>query len=205
MDVKDVAFIASPLSSGIRTLEPDEPRLTLQHFKTVSNVIKHVAPHNCDARRSDSNEWPRSLIFDVAYGYAALNTWGTPRFTNFTRMCTRNSYYDNLDNGDNENGDGGSGEGGNGGGGGGSDHRNIGGHGESSQQNPCAERAANRQKRRLGRQLESSNPADPQAPDLADMLLALWMHNARKRQRRAHEKKVERTQEKVRAWLDSAE
>jgi Na+-transporting methylmalonyl-CoA/oxaloacetate decarboxylase gamma subunit len=58
-------------------------------------------------------------------------------------------------------------------------------------------------KRSFGRQ--AHNLADSQEPDLADMVLALWTHNARKGPRQADAKKVDRTQEKVRAWLDSAE
>ena len=58
-----------------------------------------------------------------------------------------------------------------------------------------------RRKRRVGGQ--ASNTADSQTPDFADMILALWMHNARKGQRQARAMKAEKTREKVRTWLDS--
>jgi hypothetical protein len=38
--------------------------------------------------------------------------------------------------------------------------------------------------------------ADSQTPDFADMILALWMHNARKGQRQARAMKAEKTREK---------
>jgi hypothetical protein len=63
----------------------------------------HVsALHNSDARQSDSNEWPLPLIFNVAYGCAALKMWGVPDFINFARERANDNYYDPDDNGDKE-------------------------------------------------------------------------------------------------------
>jgi hypothetical protein len=31
-----------------------------------------VAPHNCDAHLLDDVDWPLDLVFDAAYGIAAL-------------------------------------------------------------------------------------------------------------------------------------
>jgi hypothetical protein len=52
---------------------------------------------------------------------------------------------------------------------------------------------------------QASSTADSEAPDIADMVLSLWMHNASKVQRQVHAMKAGRTREKVGKWLASAE
>ena len=210
MNVNDVAFVSSPCPLGIHSLVLGSPCLTLQHFKAVNPFVSIGSPHNCDVRQPAGAESPPSLIFDVAYGYAALNTWGTPSFINFAQTHTRGSYYDNLGNGDSEDGDGGGdddggngsggGDGGDGGrDGGGGGHRSIRWHGKSSQLNAHSKQVANHQKRRPAQQHEACNPA----PDLADMVLGLWMHNARKDMHQACMMKEEQTRESVQTWLQS--
>ncbi|KIL67119.1 hypothetical protein M378DRAFT_328945 [Amanita muscaria Koide BX008] len=44
-----------------------------------------------------------------------------------------------------------------------------------------------------------------QEVDYADMLMALWMRNAKKCPRQAQAKKADRSREKVRTWLEFAE
>jgi len=181
MTVTDVDLVVQPLAPGFTT-PPSEAnrRLTFQHF--ISNpVTTHLAPHNSDARVSDSDDWPPPLIFDVAYGYAALKTWGLPRFVESARKETRPIYYDDKDkNGDENGGGGGSGGGGDGSG-------------------PKTEHELRALK------WEGRSRAESDAPDGFDMILALWMHNARKVKPQVHAMKANRTQEKVGAWLDSVQ
>ena len=53
--------------------------------------------------------------------------------------------------------------------------------------------------------LQASSTADLEAPNIADMVLSLWMHNVRKVQHQADAMKAGRTQENVGMWLDSVE
>jgi hypothetical protein len=83
MDVTDVDLVMQPNADRLGFVtHPSEAdsRITFQHFNTQDPVM-FMAPHNSDARQSDSNEWPPPLIFDVAYGCAALKTWGLPAFS----------------------------------------------------------------------------------------------------------------------------
>ena len=210
MTVNDVDLVMQPTAAntGFITQPSDaHNRLTLHHFAVRDPLTAYVAPHNSDARRSDSDDWPPPLIFDVSYGCAALKTWGVRTFMDFTRTHTRHIYYNDGDNNGDENGD--SGDDGQG--------------GRSSQQiidhdawaakrtaKRTAKRAATRAATRAAKQAKDSGPqasstADSGAPDIADMVLSLWMHNARKVRRQADEMKAGRTREKVGTWLDSVE
>ena len=186
-------------------------RLTLQHFNALDVATALVAPHNSDARqRLDHHDWPPPLLFNISYGCAALRTWGVPQFVQFAQQHTKHIDYEEDSDNDCEMGDGGgdSGDGSDGGGnggssgGGGSDGGNggDGGGGKPDVQpmSACALRAAARVKRR-----QKMQAVDSQAPDFADMILVLWMRNARKGQGQAHEAKAGKTQKKVQAWLDS--
>ncbi|KAF8671731.1 hypothetical protein AX14_005652 [Amanita brunnescens Koide BX004] len=62
-------------------------------------------------------------------------------------------------------------------------------------------RAARREQKK--KQASNTKAADSQTPDFADIILGLWMHNARQGQRQARAMKTEKTREKVRTWLDS--
>ena len=168
-----------------------DSRVTFQHFVNPDLLTAHIAPHNSDARQSHSDDWPPPLIFDVAYGCAALKTWGVPTFMDFARTHTKNIYYNDEDNNGDENGDGGGGPSG-------------GGHGKSRFQQIFDRNArAARRAKNSGQQANST--ADSEAPDIADMVLSLWMHNARKVQPQVDAMKARRAQEKVEMWLDSAE
>ena len=201
MTVNDVDLVTQPNGDCLGfVLQPSlaTSRLTIQHFNNNDSVTAVVAPHNSDARLLDSNEWPPPLLFDVAYGNAALKTWDVPLFVNLARDRTRDIYYPNDDN-DYENGDGGDG-------GDGEPHDDVSGVGQSKKRSKKMldrdVRAARREeKRRVGRQ--ESNTADSQTPDYADMILALWVLNTRKGRRQAGAMKAEKTREKVQTWLDS--
>jgi len=108
MGVDDVPLVAQPPTVGFKGIRPpDTPRLTCQHFKSeeIDFLAAHGFPHNCDARQSDSDDWPPNLIFDAAYGCAALKTWGLPRFINFARRRIKGDYYNNEEGDDDEGGD----------------------------------------------------------------------------------------------------
>jgi hypothetical protein len=95
MSVNDVALVMQPNAEHLGFNPPPAvSRLTFQHFNTPDVVTTLVAPHNSDARqRVDQDDWPPPLLFDVAYGCAALKTWGVPQFMNLARQRTRDIYY----------------------------------------------------------------------------------------------------------------
>ena len=194
MSVNDVALVMQPNAEHLG-FNPSlaVSRLTFQHFNAPDALTTLGAPHNSDARqRVDHDDWPPPLLFDVAYGCAALNTWGVPQFMNLARQRTRHIYYDDDDNDDDdENGDGGSD------GGDGEPDVDVSGV-DQQRRKPKLDRAARREKKK-----QEAQAVDSQTPDFADMILALWMHNARKGQRQARAMKAEKTREKVRTWLDS--
>ena len=174
MTVNDVDLATQPNADHLGFVtQPSlaNSRLTFQHLNNRDAVTTLVAPHNSDARRSQSNEWPPPLLFDVTYGSAALKTWGVPGFVNFARGRTKDIYYPDYGHNDDENGD------------------------------RDARAARREEKRRVGWQ--ASSAVDSQTPDYTDMILGLWMHNARKGRRQARAMKAEKTREKVRTWLDS--
>lgn len=214
MSVNDVAVVMQPNAQHLG-FNPSiaTSRLTFQHFSAPDVVTALVAPHNSDARqRVGHDNWPPTLLFDISYGCAALHTWGVPQFVELARQRTKYIYYeDNDDDGENDDGgegDDGSDDGGDGGDGG---HSDDGGDGEPDVQlmSERASRGAAREKRksepawRATPRKKRKREMDSQTPDFADIILALWTHNARKGQRQAREAKAEETQEKVRTWLDS--
>ncbi|KAF8340795.1 hypothetical protein F5887DRAFT_888503 [Amanita rubescens] len=96
MSVNDVAVVMQP-SAGHLGFDPSlaDRRLTIQHFNAPDIGTRILAPHNSDARQHvDHDDWPPPLLFDVAYGCAALNTWGVPQFVNLARQRTGHIYYD---------------------------------------------------------------------------------------------------------------
>ena len=222
MTVNDVDLVMQPSAPQVGFVtQPSiaDKRLTFQHFNTTRDLaVQMIAPHNSDARQSVGDEWPPPLIFDVAYGCAALKTWGVAAFIVLARNHTRDIYYDNGSNSDDQGG-GGGGDGRGGGHGGhgsrgGRGSRGRGGHrgrgrGDRKPDNGCSQQdhdrdawAANR-RTKFGRQ--ASDITRSQSPDFADMIFGLWMHNARKSQQKAHAMKAERTQENVQTWLESVE
>ena len=48
-----------------------------------------------------------------------------------------------------------------------------------------------------------SNRADPQDPDIHDIICGLLMQNARKARHRVHEVKADNNRKKVEGWLES--
>ncbi|KIL55307.1 hypothetical protein M378DRAFT_188679 [Amanita muscaria Koide BX008] len=189
MSVTDVALVMQPIEPNAKHLGFAVSRLTLQHFNAPDAVTTHVAPHNSDARqRMDHDDWPPPLLFDIAYGCAALNTWGVPQFVNLARQRTRHIYYD-----DDDSGDGGDGE----------PYVDVSGVDQKRYQQRLDSdaRAARREQKK--KQASNTKAADSQTPDLPDIILGLWMHNARQGQRQARAMKANKTQEKVRTWLDS--
>lgn len=188
LTAQHVGFVTQPSASN--------KRLTLQHFNNNDVVVNVIAPHNSDARFLRSNKWPPPLIFDVAYGCAALKTWGMPEFMTFARIQTKNIYYNNNENNINDESDDGSAHNGHGG------RRDRRGKPDNSQSEKRRQQAQDREER-AGQ--EAGNTADPQEPDIADIVCALWMQSARKGQHQAHAMKEDRTREKVERWLESAE
>ena len=126
MAATDVDLVEQPTANLVPFVQDPSVafrRLTFQHFNVDDPLLPLVAPHNSDARPSDSNEWPPPLMFDISYGCAALETRGVPDFQEFARQLTRDTYYslDDDDDAEDDNDDSGSGDAGGGGSGGGSD------------------------------------------------------------------------------------
>jgi hypothetical protein len=176
MDITDVDRIIQPLQSESFT-QPSftGKRLTFQNFSNDNSVVNLIAPHNSDVRIADSDKWPPPLIFDIAYGCAALNTWGVPAFNDFARTQTRDIYYNDREDENNDGGD--------------REHQ--------KQVEERDKQATERTKRTAGRKGNSANP------DIADMVCALWMLNARKGQHQVHAMEADRNQKKVEGWLES--
>jgi hypothetical protein len=74
MDVTDVG------SNAVHIVATVQRRLTLQHFNNTDPIITAYAPHNSDARISNSPDWPSDMVFDVSYACATLKQWGDPTF-----------------------------------------------------------------------------------------------------------------------------
>ena len=230
MAVTDVGFVTQPTFDHVGfAVHPSAAnrRLIFQHFNVNDPVVRVLGPHNSDARQPNSNVWPPPVMFDISYGCAALTTWGVPDFKDFARQLTRNIYYDSDDaeddNDDNyDSGGGGGGGGGSGGVGGGGSYGGRGdaggsggGDGGGGEGPRRSKRLRNqRHKTEAAKQTKTQslgqpegNTEDGQAGNIADMVMALWRQNTRKRphQAQAHSVKVDSSGEKVRAWLESAE
>ena len=147
MVVTDVDRVAQP---DVNLQPLGTKRVTFQHFDTNDRVLARSAPHNCDATIADSDEWPPDLIFDVAYGCAALAKWGTRSFIQFAQGATEKIY-----DGDDTNG--GNGDDGN------PDK-------PPQQTNELAKRAARRAERKETAEV---------IPDFHDIILGLWMQSAK--------------------------
>ena len=171
MDVTDVPYVIQPTAVDIGVAA--RKRITLQHFENDDPIVTMNAPHNSDARISNT-DWPSDLVFDISYGCAVLKQWGDPTFITTIR--------DRINRG--------RGRGGRGRGGGGGKGRGGDPHGIAPTR---AERAAKREKARTV----------PPQDDYADVVLALWTHNATKRQRQAEAKEADRTRDEVQKRLDS--
>lgn len=179
MDVYDVDRIQQPNARQIHaSSRPEKKRLTFQHFNTKNPTIPIIAPHNCDARLRARADQPLDVLFDVAYGVAALKAWGTDTFLEFIRTSTKSTYYDNGDS-SNENS--------------GVKHDREEKLVDSS--SARAERAARRSKKADQRASRTTQPHD-----LHDLVLGIWMHNARKNRHKAQAT----VNKKVQTWLDSS-
>jgi len=165
MSVDDVPIVLQPNAQHLG-FSPwlSANRLTLQHFQNADHITVLIAPHNSDGRHHvGHDDWPPPLLFNIAYGCAALNTWGVSHFVNLVRQHTRYIYYDDQ---------------------------------KLHQHRLDHDLQAARQEKK-------KQEVDSQTPDYSDIILGLWMHNARKGQHQAHARKAEKTQEKVQTWLDS--
>ncbi|KAF8338530.1 hypothetical protein F5887DRAFT_1273085 [Amanita rubescens] len=100
MNVDDVPLVMQPqwvldhLQFGVHP-SVSNSRLTLHNFTCSDYMVQYISPHNSVAMQSN-NDWPPRFLFDVAYGCAALNTWGEK---------TKEFYYhDGDDDDDSDNG-----------------------------------------------------------------------------------------------------
>ena len=166
-----------------------EKRLILQRFNNTGEAFFNlIFSHNCDARISDSPDWPPDMLFDITYGSAALKAWGDPRFREFLQGSH------NRDRGSRGRGGGGQRGGRKGKGKGRAQEDN---HKQSARDVRAAKWAA-----RWG---EAEGQAGESRPDSLDLIVAFWKYNARIHQYRDSDEvmNTDRNQDEVQAWLNS--
>jgi len=136
-------------------------------------------PHNAVARQSHNNDQlPPRFLFDVAYGCAALKTWGAREFVQFSEEQAKEFYYNNMDYDDD-----------------GDDNYDDGARVKKSVRLQKADRHSRTETPATGQ----TKAGESQTFDVLDMVVGLWMHNARKDVRRTRMMK-ERTRESVQNW-----
>ena len=188
MNVNDVALDMQPqwiLDHLQFDVHPSvaNSRLTFHNFKCSDFMVQHLVPHNSVAMRSN-NDWPPRFLFDIAYGCAALKTWGVREFVQFAEETTKEFYYHDVDYDDDGDGD--------------SDNDlSVRGAGK------LARVRRNKTVRAMkgDRQSSPENVGDSEAVDIFDVVMGLWAHNAGKDTRRARMMKEEQTRESVQKWL----
>jgi hypothetical protein len=142
-------------------------RLTFHNFSCSDYLVQFVS-HNSVAVQSN-NDWPPRFLFDVAYGCAALKTWGVKEFVQFTVEKTKEFYYHDVGN-DSDDG------------------HSVRGAGVRRNKTVRAKKADRHS------QTETLEKArDSGAVDILDVVVGLWAHNARKDMRRARMMKEEQT------------
>lgn len=97
MNVDDVPLVMQPqwvldhLQFGVDPSVANS-RLTFHNFSCSDYLVQHIVPHNSVAVQSN-NDWPPRFLFDLAYGCAALKTWGVKESVQFTVEKTQEFYY----------------------------------------------------------------------------------------------------------------
>ena len=83
MKTSDVSLDPRP-PQVLNLVQPNAgSRLTYQSFTFKDEFYDSKVPHNSDARQLDHDDWPLHFFFDVAYGCAAMKTWGASEFVKF--------------------------------------------------------------------------------------------------------------------------
>ena len=133
-------------------------RLTFHNFKCSDFMVQ------------SNNDWPPHFLFDVTYGCAALRTWGVRESVQFAEENTKEFYYHNVDYDDN--------------GGDSDDDDSHNGHlvrDEGKWAGVCWNKTVQAMKGDCHSWTEMPEKAgDIEAADMLDVVVGLWMHNARK-------------------------
>ncbi|KAF8716083.1 hypothetical protein AX14_012436 [Amanita brunnescens Koide BX004] len=159
-------------------------RLAFHNFKCSDFMVQHLVPHNSVAVQSN-NDGPPRFLFDVAYGCAALKTWGVRDFVQFAEEKTKEFYYHDVDYDDDD-----------------EDDDSDNGHSVRG----AGKRARNVRAMKGARHswtATAENAGDSEAVDILDVVMGLWAHNARKDMRRTRMIEEEQTRESVQKWLQS--
>ncbi|KAK2464730.1 hypothetical protein APHAL10511_003306 [Amanita phalloides] len=154
-------------------------RLTFHNFNCSDYMVQHIVPHNSVAVQSN-NDWPPPILFDVAYGCAALKTWGVREFVQFAEEKTKEFYYRDGDDGESDDDDDDDGD-------------------DDDDDDDDSDDGHCRRNKTVRATLEKAG--DSEAVDVLDVVVGLWGHNARKDMRRARMAEEERTRESVQKWL----
>ncbi|KAF8323572.1 hypothetical protein F5887DRAFT_1290598 [Amanita rubescens] len=186
MNVDDVPLVMQPqwvLDHLQFDVHPSvaNSRLTFHNFKCSDYMVQHIVPHNSVAMQSN-NDWPPRSLFDVAYGCAALKTWGVGEFVEFAEEKTKEFYYHNDDDDDDDDSDNG---------------HSVRGAGKRARVRRNKTVRADRHS--WTETLEKAG--DSEAIDVLDVVAGLWVHNARKDMRRARMMEEEQTRESIQKWL----
>jgi len=133
---------------------------------TTSNAMMALSTHTAVARQSHNNDqWLPRFLFDVAYGCAALKTWEASEFVQFAEEKAKEFYYHDVDYDDD---------------------------GDNNYDDARVRRKKSVQPQKADLHSRTGTPAtrqakagDSQTFDVLDVVVGLWMHNARKDVRQA--------------------
>jgi hypothetical protein len=182
MNVDDVPLVMQPqwvldhLQFGVYPSVANS-RLTFHNFTCNDYLVQFITPHNSIATQSN-NDWPPRFLFDVAYGCAALKTWGVKEFVQFAEEKTKEFYYHDGDDDDDDSDNG----------------YSVSGGGKRARV-PAKKADRHPRTETLGK------AGDSEAVDIFDVVARLWAHNARKDMHRARTMEEEQTRESVQKWL----
>jgi hypothetical protein len=143
----------------------------------------------------------RLLSLMLPMAVPPIKAWGVSDFVQFAQECTRHIYYDLDDEDEHDNDAGGGGDTGDGGGG---DQNGSEGSGERPGlrwSKRIHNQAAKQEKARIVGRL-ARDTEDGQAGDVADMIMGLWVQNAKKCPRQEHAMTVDRTRRKSKHGLN---
>jgi hypothetical protein len=166
-----------------------DSRLTFHNFTNDDGFTRQVAPHNSAMKQSDHDDWPPRFLFDVAYGFAALKTWGVKEFVEFSDEQAKDIYYCDGDyDGDGDN----------------DDSNDDDDTGVSIRRNKTIRpREGNRPSRTRKPRTKQAKAGGSQTVDYLDIVVGWWMRSARQDVHRARMMKEEQTQKNVQEWLQS--
>jgi hypothetical protein len=185
MNVDDVPLIMQPdwvvdhLQFAVHPSVANR-RLTFHNFSCSDYLVQFLVPHNSVAVQSNK-DWPPRSLFDVAYGYAALKTWGVKEFVQFTWEKTKEFYYHDVDCDDSDDG------------------HSV----KGARKQAMVRRNKTVQAKKADRHSQTETLEKAGAVDILDVVMGLWAYNARKDMCRGRMMKKEQAKESILKWLQA--